>query len=281
MKRFRSIKLFTFLGFLLVVLFLVCMDFVQAQSKGKQAKDTWGIRIPAMSLNLMGMGEDYIYRDSDESISVIVADSKGRSACYHIRLFIHQNDNSVWASVPGVVLNDFVYGDGTSCGFPDPYTDEAPYCIEEFLAAQHPLADYDHIMFSLRILADIEDEILFPIGARIPWTCTENPVDVRFFVWNRSECYEGIDPYYHTISARVPALNLDPPAGFYITRLDANSWRFEVEMQDFAIDENYCVTGSREPVGKSGKWRTTKTYYHPVEGTANLSYVIDLIKNPN
>jgi hypothetical protein len=134
------------------------------------------------------------------------------------------------------------------------------------------------IMFD--IYTDIEDESLFPQGVRTPYTGSGS---IQFFIWNSFECDnpDRTEPWYHSVSGRVLTLNCAGDAGFYITRVDESTWWIEVSQQEFRISEHYCWEELGEPIGKSGKYKMIHESYVPFEGFANLSYILEFIKNVN
>ena len=281
MTKFLRLKVFGLLTIVVVVLAIVAVSLLQA---GKPQPPQWDARIPAESLNLVGKdGGEYIYYDSEDSIRVIVTRSeRGGEVKYFIKLFIYQNDGSIWAKFQDIFFDEWnVSGDGEVCGFPYPHNIlPAPGCIKSLMEDLHPLPGYEHLMIMFDIYTDIEDESLFPQGIRTPYT---GPGSIQFFIWNSFECDnpDRTEPWYHTVSGRVLTLNCVEPAGFYITRVDENTLWIEVCQQEFRISESYCWEELGEPVGKSGKHKIIHESYVPFEGLANLSYILELIKNVN
>jgi hypothetical protein len=281
MKKLFGVRFLCLVTILTVTLVFAGINLLEAH---RTPKDTtqWNARIPAESINLKGMdGGDYIYEDSTNPVTVSVNRSKRRGEIkYFIKFFIYLNDDSVWARFQDIFFDEWTEtGDGKVCGFPSPHNSlGAPLCVESFMQDQQPLPGYEHLLVGFDIYTDIEDEALFPIGERISYM---GPGDIRFYIWNSFECDNPDrmgEPWYHSVSGRVLALDCVPPAGFYITRKNENTWWIEVSQQDFRIPEFYCYEEWGEPKGKKGKREYTRYNYTPFEGTANLSYILELIK---
>jgi len=281
MTKFLRLKFFGLITVVVAVLVIAAVSLLQA---GKPQPPQWDARIPAQSLNLAGMdGGEYIYYDSDDSIRVIVTRSqRGGEVKYFIKLFIYQNDGSIWAKFQDIIFDTWeLTGEGELCGFPFPHnTLLAPGCVKSLMEDLHPLPGYEHLMIMFDIYTDIEDKSLYPQGIR---TQCNDIGNIMFFIWNSFECDnpDRTEPWYHTVSGRVLTLDCVEPAGFYITRVDENKWWIEVSQQEFNISEHYCWEERGEQVGKSGKYKVIHESYVPFEGFANLSYILELIKNIN
>jgi hypothetical protein len=278
MKKTKRLWFFGLVIVLVGILALVSINFLEAKKPPKETFQ-WNARIPAESLNLKGMLEgEYVYEDIDNSIRVSVSRSeRGGDVKYYIKFFIYQNDGSIWARFQDIFFDDWeVTGDGEGCGFPYPHnTLLAPDCVASLMEDQQPLPGYEHLMVMFDIHADIEDESLFPLGIRTSYTGSGN---IKFYIWNSFECDnpDKTEPWYHTVSGWVSHLDRVDPAGFFITRVDGNTWQIEVSMQDFGITESYCYEEWGEPKGKKGRREYTRYNYTPFEATANLSYILEL-----
>jgi hypothetical protein len=244
----------------------------------KPPEDTWSARIPIDSYNLVGMDNgEYIYADDNPAVAVIVSksDRSGVTKTF-IKLFVYQNDGSVWARMPNVVFEEgWITDTGDPCGFPFPYNNlELPNCISEFMGSAHPHPGYEHIMIQFDIYDDIEDEQFFPLGDPITYT---GPARVAFYIWNNFECDnpDRIEPWYHTVSGQITY----PSDGFIITRMNENTWRIEVSQIDFPISESYCYEEPGEPIGNSGRYKVIHESFTPFAGVASLSYALEIIKS--
>ena len=285
MKKPRKFMLLVLMSIIAIALVFVGMNAVQAHAKSQKGKPPgkpkpakWAIRIPVESINLWGMHDDYIYTDGDDYITVFADrySSSSDECFYWIRFWIYSNPGpDVWARFQDISLDHVDNTDeSTPCGFPPPYDESTPpECVSDFLNnEEHPALGYEHLMITVRPLADIEDIILFPLGIMVSVSGVTS-----FNVWNRYECdNENRDEYYyHTITGGASVAENE---GLYVERTSENTWKIYVESLNFIIKESYCEEVPVRQKGKSGKWSYKTEDYYPFEGTANLSYTLELIK---
>ncbi len=285
----------TILGIALGLLVLISLATIAAgQKPGKKPPSeevVWGVRIPAYG-NLSGQdGGSHLYTDADSNVRVSIGESTtGTTVDYtSIRLFIFANASNdtngdpleTFVSFYNVTFPELVQADDPGptlyCGFPPAYNTGSPDCLRFFLNSNHPKRGYEHVLFSFRIDADLEDEMLFPKGSRIKYT---GPGAITIYIWNSFEALTVADPYpYHTVTLHLANLCSDGDKGYYITRINDSEWELNLEDQVLDIRQSYSweeVTG----IGKNKRPIITRTSYVPHEGLINLSYRFVIVKNP-
>ncbi len=253
-----------------------------APAKKPAPEPIWGARIFDYK-NLLGMGEGYLYKSGDPYIRVTVQKSStgGVVTQSTIHFFIYASDPvQKWVQFQGLSLSEYSIGTpgpAGACGFPEGYNSGGlPSCFLNFFNSMHPKPGYEHLLFYFVVDADIEDRAMFPIGMTVPWT---GGGAVTIYIWNSFDPLSFTDPQpYESITASLKNLCVESPKGYWITRVDANTWDITIEQQVFDLTQHYSWASTS--TGRNGKPVTTITSYQPLAGKGELSYKIRLIKNP-
>lgn len=246
---------------------------------------TWGAQIPTYG-NLAGMSDAHIYRSDDPNVRVTLQKSTTAgvvtSSTMHFFIYSSANPPETWARFNGVNLTDYNIaadpGPAGACGFPPSFNCCAlPDCFINFFNSDHPQHGYDHLLFYVAIGADIEDLNTFPMGVDTYWA---GPADVTVFIWNSFGSLSADDPEpYESAQAKFKNTDGTNPSGFWIMRVDANTWELRIEPLLFTMSQYYSWGST--VIGKNSKPATVITNYVPLTGHGMLSYKIRLIKNPS
>jgi hypothetical protein len=275
----------------IIIIALAAVAFSQKPGKNppKPPADTtvWGAQIQPY-MNMSGMDDGNFVYESGVNPNVRITVSKnttGSTVNYtEIHFFIYANANNdengdpldtymTFQAAPIVGLTTGVAGP-LPTGFPTIYGNS----LGAFLNSNHPKQGYDHIFFRFVIADDLENEAIFPIGGD-PQKYTGGRT-LYIYLWNSFDCLIDGEPFpYHSVMLHLADWCNEDTRGYYIMRKTENTWEFWLEGQILEVIQSYCysaVTGE----AKNKKPIVTTTYWEPQSGLVNLSYKIDLIKNP-
>jgi hypothetical protein len=255
-----------------------------APAKKPTPAPVWGVQIASYG-NLLGMGDDYLYRSGDPYVNVTV--QKGTSGNVVVQSTIHffiyaSPQEEKWARFYNVdLLPDYSLGNAGpagQCGFPAGYNSGGlPGCFLNFFNSEHPKPGYEHLLFYFVIGADLEDLSTFPLGVDTKWTGSGA---VTVYIWNAFDPLSSTDPEpYESVTANLRSPCSDGDRGYWIKRVDANTWEIRVEQQVFSLTQFYSWEDTI--IGKKGKPSYVITSYQPLAGEGELTYKIRLIKNPS
>ena len=283
------------LGFALGFVVIITLVTIAFSKKPPTPEDVWGAQIPAWG-NLSGMIDEYpethLYSNADPNVRVSVIKSMtGTTVDFtSIKLSIYANATNdtkgdpleTYVSFSNAYFPELVQAADPGplgwCGFPPYYNiGGSQSCLLYFLNSNHPKEGYEHILFSFRIDADLEDETLFPKSQRVKYLGLGS---ITIYIWNSFEAITLYDPFpYHTVTMNLAHMCNDGEQGYYITRLDDNKWELNLVGQTLEIRQNYQyeeVTGT----DKRNRPIITRTAYVPQSGLVDLSYKFVIIKNP-
>jgi|GEM_PF-6463298 len=265
---------------MLLVCFVVMGSLILFGKKPGSDSYTWSAKIPVGSTNPYPNNGDYnyVYKDGENyvgiSVGTYIVDNRTKQKQTDIKIFIYdqqEQEKTVNVGFYGVTFESIdVTGDGDAGVFPtDPFPCTIPgECLNNFVNNTHPFNGYEHIMFHFRFDGDLED---ISVGSTDP----PRPAEAKIYFWNNFECDDGTGTHYHTLTAGQTVFQGDP--GFSITRVSEDSWKIQVENMYFTFEESYCEE-TREPIGKSGKYRTISQHYHPLIANAYMSYAFVLTR---
>jgi hypothetical protein len=269
---------------LLILLATIFIPKSEAIAGGKPIPPAvWGVKILDYG-NLLGMGDGYLYKDGEPFIRVTVqkGTTGGTVTRSTIHFFIYASDPvQKWAKFQGLSLTEYntgLPGPAGACGFPDGYNyGVLPDCFLNFFNSAHPKPGYEHLLFYFVFNADIEDPVAFPPGQTFSWT---GGGASTIYLWNSFDPLFQLDLQpYESVTASLKNLCSEAPKGIWITRNDANTWDIRVEQQIYDFSQHY--SWATTTTGKNGRPTTTVTSYQPLTGKGELSFMLQLIKNPS